>query len=203
MGWFLLAVLGVATLARKSSSPGILAEPAYVGLSTDTLNYITAAQAQDMWCWAACVQTVLNWYGVPVDQGQVVTRVYGGPINEPGTDFAISASLNGWGFDSGGRRVVVQSHVTSGAPSLATLVRELARQRPVLVTLNQGFPVGHAVVITSISHVGRCITSLAYRDPWPSPENRETRGRVEVHGGEVSHFLSSVRSHWLVSASIS
>lgn len=139
MGWFLLAVLGLATLARKCPPPGILPEPTYIGLSTDTLNYITAAQAQDMWCWAACVQTILNWYGVPVDRSQVMARVCGGPINEPGTDFAISTNLKGWGFDSGGRRVVVQSDVASGAPSLATLVRELARQRLILVTLNQGF----------------------------------------------------------------
>jgi hypothetical protein len=61
--------------------------------------------------------------------------------------------------------------------------------------------IGHAVVITGASHIGRRVTSIVYRDPWPSPENGANHGRVEIADAEVTRFLSSVRSHWLVSAS--
>jgi hypothetical protein len=121
----------------------------------------------------------------------------------PGTDTAISASLNGWGFDYLGRKVFVSSRVVAGPPPLAVIVQELSLQRPILVTFNPGVAIGHAVVITSVRRVGRCITSIVCRDPWPSPENRAERGRVEYHGANVSSFLPSIQSHWLVSVCFS
>jgi hypothetical protein len=202
MGWFFFAALGLGYLATRPSTPTVPPQPTYVGLYTEMLDFVAAAQSQDMWCWAASVQTILNSYGIPIDQDQIVARVYGSPINEPGTDAAISASLNGWGLDSRGRRVVVQCRVAPGPPSLAVLVRELAQRHPILVTFNPGLPMGHAVVITRISHIGRCITSLVFRDPWPTDENRANRGRVEIFGPELAQFLSCVRSHWLVYVSI-
>src|SRR5258708_1227942 len=156
-----------------------------------------------MWCWGGSIKTILNSYGIPINQDQIVARVYGVPVNESGTDDAISASLNGWGFDSGGRRVVVRSRVVPGPPPLALLIGQFAQQCPILVTFDQGSPSGHAGVITGISHIGRGITSLVYRDPWPTPENCATRGRVELFGAGITPFLSRVRSHWLVSVSIS
>ena len=177
-------------------------QPEYVGLSRQMLDYVAAAQEQDMWCWAASIQTILNSYGIPISQEQIVARVYGNPANLPGTDAAISASLNGWGFDSQGRRVVVHSRVAPGPPPLEVIVRELTLSHPILVTFNPGAAIGHAVVITSHGRIGRCITSLVCRDPWPSPENLAERGRVEYQGPNVSGFLSSVQSHWLVSVSL-
>src|SRR6266404_6622785 len=150
----------------------------YLGLSTGALDFVAAAQAQDMWCWAACVQTILNWYGVAIDQQSIVSCVLGARVNEPGTEETISASLNGWGFHANGRRFVVRSRVAGGAPPLQILFREFARQHPVLVTFNEGgASIGHAVVLTSISRIGSEITSLVYRDPWPSAQNIARTGR--------------------------
>jgi hypothetical protein len=200
MGWLVFAGLGLAYLAKRPSALSLPPQPAYVGMSTEVLNFVTAAQAQDMWCWAASIQTILNSYGIPIGQDQIVARIFGTTKNEPATDAAISASLDGWGFDSIGRRVVVQSRVSPGSPTLDVLVEELAQKHPILVAYGSGLTVGHAVVITGISHIGWCITSLVYRDPWPSDENRASCGRVEVSGPALTQFLSSVRSHWLVSA---
>ena len=151
---------------------------------------IATAQDQNMWCWAAAIQMVLRSYGVIVSQEQIVTRIYGFDVNEPGTDAAISASLNGWAFDCVGRKILVWSQVVAEPPSLDVLMKQVARQRPILVTLNPGgSTIGHAVVITGAMYVGCRVTSLVYRDPWPLPENCANGGRVEITDAEIRRFL--------------
>jgi hypothetical protein len=152
-----------------------------------------------MWCWAASVQMILNFCGVPVNQEQIVWRTYGLPLNEPGTDQAISASLNGWGINANGRRFTVRSCVAAGPPSRAILFRELSHGRPILLTFNSGAAVGHAVVITGVSSIRAVVTSLVYRDPAPTLENLANKGRVELFTNDLAQFLPYVRSHWLVS----
>ena len=36
-------------------------------------------QKMENWCWAACIQMVLNYHGLYVDQKDVVARVFKGP----------------------------------------------------------------------------------------------------------------------------
>jgi hypothetical protein len=197
IGILALGLVGVAWLAeRVPSSPP---QPRYVGIPTDIFDVVAASQERDMWCWAASIQMLLNFYGVAITQEQIVSRVYGQPHNQPGTDQAITASLNGWGISARGKRFVVQSCVAVGPPTPAVLFRELSQHRLILLTFNPGASIGHAVVLTSASAVGRNVVSLVYRDPHPTPANIECRGRVELLTEELARFLPCVRSHWLVS----
>src|SRR6266851_6508931 len=164
MGWVALGVFGLACLAKKPATPPAPSPPTYIGIPTPVADFVAAAQAQDMWCWAACIQMILNFYGIPITQDEIVTRVYRCPINEPATDDVISASLNGWGINAEGRGYVVQSHVGSGPPAAAVLTRELSNGRPVLLAFNSGTSIGHAVVITAASRIGSIVSSVVYRD---------------------------------------
>src|SRR5260370_13490759 len=120
-----LGVLGWGCLAKKLVAPPAPPSPTYIGIPTPVADFVAAAQAQDMWCWAACIQMILNFYGIPITQDEIVTRVYGYPINEPATDGVISASLNGWGINAQGRRFVVRSYVASGSPTAPVLTRDV------------------------------------------------------------------------------
>lgn len=156
-----------------------------------------------MWCWAACVEMMIRFYGIPVEQELIVRRVYGVPANQPADDRTISASLDGWGFDMLGRRVSVRSSVSNGIPAPWILLRELMKGRPILVTFNAGAAVGHAVVVTGASVLNGEIVSLVYRDPSPHETNGEQKGRIEIFGAELAAFLPCVRCYWLVSARLS
>lgn len=46
--------------------------------------------------WAACVQMVLNYQGVNVDQEDVVRRAKGYRVNEGGTAYDIQRAADGW-----------------------------------------------------------------------------------------------------------
>jgi hypothetical protein len=202
IAWFFAGTLGFLYLASITSQPQAPPQPQYVGPPKGVVDKIAAAQQKSMWCWAATIQTVLRYFGVTISQEQVVARIYGGALNEPASDAAISASLNGWAFNCHGRKVVIRSRVATGPPSLNVLMNEVARGRPILVTVNPaGSSIGHAVILTAATHIDGCVTSLVYRDPWPSPENCANAGRVEVSGAAATQFLSSIQSHWLISAS--
>jgi hypothetical protein len=202
LGLLALGCLGLAMLSKRSPGAAVPPQPRYVAIPTEIFDFVAASQEQDMWCWAASIQMILNLHGVPINQEQIVSRVYGISVNEPGTDEAISRGLNGWGIDADGRRFIVQSWTAVGPPSPGILLRELSHGRPILLTFDQGLSVGHAVVVSGASFVGPWITSLVYRDPWPTAANCANRGRVEVSGAGLGELLSRVRSHWLVSVSM-
>lgn len=203
LGWLLAGAVGFLYLAGRATQTDAPPQPQYVGPPREAVDRIATAQKQSMWCWAAAIETILHSYGVIVSQEQIVARIYGSVVNEPASDVAISASLNGWALDRFGRKVVVRSRVATGPPPVDVLMNEVAHQRSILVTLNSAeATVGHAVVITGARHFGRCVTSLIFRDPWPSPENCASLGRVEISAAGVTQFLASVRSHWLISVSL-
>lgn len=86
------AVLSLAT-AIKAQRPSIqaIAPGIWVaGIPSNEFEYFAAPQTdghqrQSNWCWAACVQMVLNYRGVPVTQEQVVQRIFAEAVpNVPG-----------------------------------------------------------------------------------------------------------------------
>src|SRR5260370_10512080 len=200
MGWVALGVLVLACLAKRPVAPPAPPSPTYIGIPTPVADFVAAAQAQDMWCWAACIQMILNFYGIPITQDEIVTRVYGYPINEPATDDVISASLNGWGINAQGRRFVVRSYVASGPPTAPVLTRELINGRPILLAFHSGASIGHAVVITASSRIGSFVSSVVYRDPSPTTENLAEKGRIELAMDRLAEFLPKLLSGWSVCA---
>lgn len=199
LGLLGLGILGLAWLSQTPTEPAPSPVPRYLGIPSDVFDFAAAAQEQEMWCWAASVQMLLKYYGIEQSQEQIVSRVYGHPFNEPGTDEAISASLHGWGINADRRRFIVQSRVVAGPPAPHVLFRELSAHRPILLTFSPGFAVGHAVVVTAASALNRQIISLVYRDPAPTPSNLSNHGRIELSYGDLASFLPLIRSHWLVS----
>ena len=49
----------------------------WAAVKTSYFREFVARQEKDCWCWAACVQMVLNYQGINVDQEDVVRRAKG------------------------------------------------------------------------------------------------------------------------------
>lgn len=176
-------------------------QPHYVGIPTAVFNYDAALQKKSEWCWAASIQMILNYYGIPVTQPQIVTRAYGAPVNLPGTGAAIYKNLNGWAIDANGQQRVVRSVEVPGAPTDVQLFAQLRNKHPILLTFSTGPYTGHAVVITGASFIGPVVSSLIIRDPWPSTTNITQDGRVEITQPYLAQFATRIRSYWIVTAS--
>jgi Papain-like cysteine protease AvrRpt2 len=174
----------------------------YVGIPTTQFNFSASAQQQDEWCWAASIQMILNYYGIPATQQEIVTRTYGIPVDQPGSDAAITSALSGLGRTIGGQVRTIRSTGQSGPPPPAILLNQLSQKHPILLTFATGPNSGHAVVVTAASFIvgpgGPQITSLVIRDPWPSQQTIATDGRVEISGQSLATFAQSIRGYWMV-----
>jgi hypothetical protein len=178
--------------------------PTYVGIPS--FMFTPAAQQQDEWCWAASIQMILNWYHIPVTQEMIVNQIKGGLFDAGGTDEEISRGLSTLASGADHRIHEIRSSTAQGPPPVPFLISELGQGHPILLTFATGPNSGHAVVITAASYVltpmGPYIKSLVIRDPYPSPQNVQTMGRIEIGEQALVAFLPLVSRYWLVSVSL-
>ncbi|MGM8227790.1 C39 family peptidase [Cellvibrio sp. ARAG 10.3] len=179
-------------------------QPQYVGILSHQMDFVAAAQRNSQWCWAAAIQMVLNYYGININQEQIVYRTYGadpyGQLpNWAGSLDAITRNLNNWSIDNYGRPYRVMASLNWGAPTPEVLLQELGQNRPVIVGYKSGPDTGHAVVITAASYVytaqGLIIQTVVVRDPWPSYINIQNRGRVEYAGADIASLM---QAYWYI-----
>lgn len=134
-------------------------------------------QQMENWCWAACIQMVLNFHGVYVKQEDVVKRVFGTTVDRPANGNEILAALSGWAPDYRERRSAIYAdpiHVDA-----RTVVTDLQRDWPLIVGLSNpaGQPGGHAYVLTGAYYYldpyqNPVIYRVILRDPYPSQPSR-------------------------------
>ncbi len=182
-------------------------KPVYVGIPAGKLYYVAAPQRKSQWCWAASIQMVLNYYGVAINQEDIVARTYGadwcGKLPDwPGSFQAVTANLNNWSIDNLGQQYMVQANLFVGAPRVDILLHELSQGFPLIIGYHCAPQCGHAVVVTAASYIqganGPIIQSIVVRDPWPSPENIANRGRVEYPAANLALLMDA---HWYIRVS--
>ncbi len=183
----------------------------YIGIPTQRMDTVYAAQRNTQWCWAAAIEIILRYYGVAISQEAIVYRAYGldwrgQPPNREATYEAMAKNLNDWGIDFKGEMFIVRASFHWGAPPPAVLLRELSAQRPVLLSyISRTFPrlAGHAVVATAVQveqphpQAPPRLLTVVVRDPWPSRKALQSRGRLEY---PARRFLAKITSYWLVTA---
>ena len=134
-------------------------------------------QRQANWCWAACIQMVLNWHGLYVKQEDIVARLFGATPDAPATPDQIIALLSGWLPDSRGRASGVRAEPLPQDP--AQVVADLSWRWPYIVGLRGPGAVGHVVVWSAVTysldqHQRPRFTGVVIRDPSPvSPSRQE------------------------------
>jgi len=179
----MFAALITAASGARAQQPSIQALGPGIwvaGIPSNEFEYFAAPQTdghqrQSNWCWAACVQMVLNYRGVPVTQEQVVQRIFAGAVpNVPGQPNQILTALSGWAFTRNGQPVILQS--SPFAFDGSEIVRDLAERWPIVVGVNMGNS-GHAYVLTAVTYgVDQwnqpIFRSVVLRDPWPGNPSR-------------------------------
>jgi hypothetical protein len=146
-------------------------------------------QRMENWCWAACIQMVLNYHGLYVDQQDIVSRVFGGAVDRPANGDQIMTALQGWAPDSRGRKSEILADAYNLDPS--TVINDLDQKWPLIVGLSgaRGAATGHAYVMTAAyfsrgSNGAPIIHRVVLRDPFPGYPSR-----IEVDAGEFAQRL--------------
>lgn len=149
----------------------------YVGISENEFSSIASFGKQHSmnWCWAACIQMILNYNAIPVLQEQIVKRTLGKLVDKPADPNIMFRALNGWEVDVYGNKVLVSSNFYSTDTKEITTF--LATKKPLIVGLRQqGTNIGHAYVLIGMFYetVFKNNGEVSYKphsvllvDPWP------------------------------------
>ncbi len=152
------------------------------GVSTERFNYIASIghQRADNWCWAACIQMVLNYHGLYVTQEEIVSQCFGGLYDRPGNASNFAVGLNRWAYNTRGG--ISQVHFNDYPTSNEEIVQFLSNGWPLIAGIDMGAEVGHAFVVTAISYsvatdmygnVRVIPDKVVLRDPSPFSESRQ------------------------------
>ncbi|MBF4473054.1 C39 family peptidase [Flavobacterium sp. HJJ] len=144
-------------------------------IKSDIFQYYAARQEYDNWCWAACIQMVLNYQGIKVSQDNIVIKAFGQLVNRGADCYVMTNAANGWNYNGTTLEAWQES-----SPSASDLINALAYKYPVVIGLNMpGQNMGHAYVLTAIYYTRNSNgTKIPYkvtlRDPWPTnPSKKE------------------------------
>lgn len=184
----LRAVFTIIAISVLSLTQSSRAEIAYA----DGFEFFKARQKTPVWCWAACIQMMLNYKSVEWRQEDIVTAVKGYLKSETASDGEIAQFLNQWGFDYDGAPWASRCAYYRGAPRPDWLVSELAQDRPLIVSYQTGPRMGHVVVLHQVDFTptdfGPVVNSVRIYDPF-------TDAHYSVNPQGV---LQTTTAHWFV-----
>ncbi len=171
---FLLTLCGTAPTSWAERTQ-ISSNQYVVGLPSEGFKHFAATQHKQNWCWAACVQMVLNWHGLYVNQEEIVERIYGRQVDRPAQPNQILNALTGWAPDARGRYSAIQADPVNIVPE--TVIQDLEYRWPLIVGLSQPTGGGHAYVLTAAyvyqdPNQGPIIYRVVLRDPYPTNPSR-------------------------------
>lgn len=158
---------------------------------------ISSQQRMQNWCWAACMQMVFRHHGHDVSQSHIVSRVFGGLMNEPLPGYAIAQAVSATWTDTAGHHFTPQARVLidsqfdlrhSNAGGIA--INDMIQGQPLIVGTE-----GHATIITNITfsegpNRPTIIRDVVVRDPWPYGPNRRSLSESQFVNTD---FLMQVR----------
>lgn len=198
---FFLIYFSFNLIAQPSENQFL--KPKYVGISSDEFDNIMTAQDNDYWCWAATAQMVLNYYGVDIEQEQIVERIFdkdeNGQLPDSGVTLqTIHKCLNYSDIDNSGNKYTVEAVLGRGRPTASKLIEQLSKKNPVIVGYNAGSG-GHVVIVTAVSYIdtdrGPKITSIVVRDPMSDAAFSMDNGKIEYPG---KYFARLMNAYWYI-----
>jgi len=188
--WVALACPTLTASAQFSGQHRVSNEVKATGVRSHEFQKYYREQQKRAWCWAACIEMVLDSSGVNVNQPAIVHQVYGSDWSgrqpdAPGTIRQMIALLNQWGIDDHGKRFTVNARGGNGAPSPAWLLGELRSNHPVIILFNPSRGnIGHFVVVTGAyyrdSSSGPQVDRLVIWDPFPYHKVRSNPPSIYV-----------------------
>ena len=176
----LLMVLGLGTGAwaeRTEVAPGQFV----VGIPSEQFVHFAAPegdgrQRMQNWCWAACIQMVLNWHGLYVKQEDIVRRVFGGTVDRPAQPNEMLSALRGSVQDARGGQSQIQADPVN--VNMKSVIQDLEYRWPLVVGLSGKGGTGHAYVMTAAyfymdkNSGNPIIDRVVLRDPYPTKQSR-------------------------------
>ncbi len=147
------------------------------GIPSMNLELFKPIQHCSEWCWAACIQSLLNYQGIAITQEDLVKKVYGSLICAPANENQIINAVNGLGFSYNGVPQNISGKlypIPSNLPiDTSKIIDDLSNNCPLIVGVINPSGGRHIVILTSIRYNSSFPESVVIRDPWPGNPNRQ------------------------------
>lgn len=128
-------------------------------------------QLKNEWCWAACIQSMLEARGITIGQSAIVEAAYGRDVNQPAPGFEGTVELlNRLTLNVGGEVWKVSAYARPRHPDPKWLFEELSNNDPVMIWF-RAKDLDHAIVLTGgvslVDRLGKFVgwRSLTAYDP--------------------------------------
>lgn len=142
----LLLVFATAANAQRRGSMVRIDGSISVARVNDYVEYCYHRQYKDNWCWAACVQMVLDYYGLEVTQSRIVERAYGDAYDFTADGEDIVDAIDRWNVNGSLIRATSEKY-----KSAKTLIDAMTKGTPLIIGLDEQFTsTGHAYVLTHV-----------------------------------------------------
>ncbi len=155
-------------------------------VAIDEFDLVHANQETQVWCWAACLQMLLNYNGVAWTQKDVVNEIKGELVREDATGEEVAKGIQGWKKDEDPRKTwSAQCEWKKEPPPADMIVQSLSINRPILVALDGQ----HVVVLHEAAYretpKGYVVESVTIFDPrtgkdfemkWPTEAAKRISG---------------------------
>jgi hypothetical protein len=169
--------------------PTVNAEP--IGISG--FSQYAHKQLTPVWCWAAVLQTLLNYRGIQWTQPDIVAAIKGHVTIETASDPEISTFLNSWGFNYNGVPWQSRSVFSVGSPLPELTVSEFRNQRPIVLKFRASPNMDHVVIAYVANVVSKPgspdqLMSIFYIDPADG----------EIHMMSGKDYVNGVVGYWLI-----
>jgi hypothetical protein len=166
---------------RRSAAVLLASLLGVLSAAGQVLNVPQKNQEKDQWCWAACTQAILSYYGQAYTQTAIAQYGTGG-VNT--WNYCYGSGTEGGVFRRGCNMILsyfggIQSGTYSTSLSQATCQNEITGSRPVFINWTWSTGGGHFVVLKGLS--GNTATVM---DPWSGP-TVNTFSWVQSGGGHT------------------
>ncbi len=148
----------------------------YAGISMDEFSALAiyGKQRNYNWCWAACIQMVLNYHHILLTQEEIVKKSLGSLVDKPANPELMFKILNGQEINRYGKVVKLNCNIF---PTTSKEISSfLNTNKPLIVGVGQKQGIGHAYVLIGMyydiinydSGVKKYNPySVVLVDPWP------------------------------------
>lgn len=143
-------ILSIHTTVKAQTLGSLKEKYQYIGINRGEFNSLATFGKQRSlnWCWAACIQMVLNFHRIPVTQEQVVKKTLGKLVDRPADPYMMFKALNGWEVNAYGELASINSNIYPTSTSEITSF--VTTKNPLIVGLAQQGVVGHAYVLIGL-----------------------------------------------------
>ncbi|MDZ4839540.1 MAG: C39 family peptidase, partial [Bacteroidota bacterium] len=105
-----------------------------LGLPSDQFKDVYANQRKSNWCWAACVQMVMNYQGIKIEQEEIVMKTFGSLVDQPAYVPDMIKAITGWAPSVDGHKNFIFCDNLNSL-SFKELYESLNRGKPFIVGL--------------------------------------------------------------------